>query len=226
MQKNSNTFYEKKIYEKGFVKKDFCVGHFETLLHLLYERRNEGAPVSQSIASTKEGIVVKKMNDEILIQKAKMKNPDAFTKLMKSQMQSMYRTAKAILMNDEDVSDAIQDTLLICWEKLDELRENRYFKTWMTKILVNNCYGIIRRNKRITYTDELPESVCEEKVSNIEWREALSSIDEKYRIVLILFYSEGFHTKEIAKILGITDSTVRTRLSRGREQLAEYYHAL
>lgn len=166
------------------------------------------------------------MNSETLIQKAKMKNPDAFTKLMKSQMQSMYRTAKAILMNDEDVADAIQDTLLICWEKMNELKVDRYFKTWMTKILINNCYGIIRSNRRITYTDKLPERVSEENVSNIEWREALSAIDEKYRIVLILFYSEGFHTKEIAKILGITDSAVRTRLSRGREQLREYHKML
>ena len=166
------------------------------------------------------------MNDETLIQKAKMKNPDAFTELMKSQMQSMYRTAKAILMNDEDVADAIQDTLLICWEKLNRLKVDQYFKTWMTKILVNNCYGIIRRNRQITYTDKLPERVSEENGSNIEWREALSTIDEKYRVVLILFYSEGFHTKEIAKILEITDSTVPTRLSRGREQLTEYYNTL
>lgn len=176
-------------------------------------------------ACEKEGMVVNKMKDETLIQKAKMKNPDAFTELMKSQMQSMYRTAKAILMNDEDVADAIQDTLLACWEKLNELKVNRYFKTWMTKILIHNCYSIIRSNRRITYMEELPESVSEENGSNMEWREALSSIDEKYRIVLILFYSEGFRTKEISKILGITDSTVRTRLSRGREQLTKYYNA-
>ena len=163
------------------------------------------------------------MNTEILIQKAKMGNTDAFTELMKLQMQTMYRTAKAILMNDEDVSDAIQETLLTCWEKLNELKTDRYFKAWMTKILVNNCYGIIRSNRRITYTDELPESVIEDNACNLEWRGALSAIDEKYRIALILFYSEGFRTKEIAKILGITDSAVRTRLSRGREQLREYY---
>ena len=165
------------------------------------------------------------MMDETLIQKAKMKNPDAFTELMKSQMQSMYRTAKAILMNDEDVADAIQDTLLVCWEKLSELKADQFFKTWMTKILIHNCYGIIRSSRRITYTDKLPERVSEEHVSNIEWREVLSVVDAKYRIVLILFYSEGFHTKEIAKILGITDSAVRTRLSRGREQLREQYNA-
>lgn len=163
------------------------------------------------------------MDMETLVKKAKMKNPDAFTELMKSQMQSMYRTAKAILMNDEDVADAIQDTLLACWEELHQLKVDRYFKTWMTKILVNNCCRIIRSGRRITYTAELPERVSEESVDNLEWREAMSSVDEKYRIVLILFYAEGFHTKEIAKILGIADSTVRTRLARGREQLKKYY---
>lgn len=164
------------------------------------------------------------MTDETLIQKAKTKDPDAFTELMKSQMQSMYRTAKAILMNDEDAADAIQDTLLTCWEKLNELKVNQYFKTWMTKILIHNCYGIIRSNRRITYTDKLPEIAGEENGSNIEWQEAISAVAEKYRIVLILFYAEGFRTKEIARILGITDSTVRTRLSRGREQLTKYYN--
>lgn len=164
------------------------------------------------------------MKNETLIQKAKMKDPDAFTELMKSQMQSMYRTAIAILMNDEDAADAIQDTLLICWEKLNELKVDQYFKTWMTKILVNNCYGILRKKGQIIYTDELPERASEENASNIEWKEALSALDEKYRTVLVLFYSEGLHTKEIAKILRITDSAVRTRLSRGREQLAKYYN--
>lgn len=163
------------------------------------------------------------MNIEILIQEARSGNADAFTELMKLQMQNMYRTAKAILMNDEDAADAIQDTLLTCWEKLDDLKTDRYFKTWMTKILINNCYHIIRSNRRITYTDRLPEGVAEDNAGNLEWCEALSAIDEKYRVVLILFYSEGFRTKEIAKVLGITDSTVRTRLSRGREQLREYY---
>ena len=71
--------------------------------------------------------------------------------------------------------------------------------------------------------DELPETAVEEEVSNLEWKEALAALDEKYRLVLVLFYAEGFHTKEIAKMLKIPNSTVRTRLSRGREQLAQYY---
>lgn len=163
---------------------------------------------------------------ECLIKKAKLGDKDAFTELMMSQMPGMYRVARAILMNDEDAADAISETILTCFEKLGTLKESRYFKTWMTKILMNKCYGIIRANKRMVYVEELPEQSSEGDMNSLEWKEAMNALDEKYRIVLILYYAQGFQTKEIAKILKIPDSTVRTRLSRGRQQLAEYLKAI
>ncbi|GFI31849.1 ECF RNA polymerase sigma factor SigW [Lachnospiraceae bacterium] len=54
---------------------------------------------------------------------------------------------------------------------------------------------------------------------NLEWNETLSHLDKKYRLVLMLYYVEGFKTSEISKILEIPESTVRTRLARGREKL-------
>lgn len=159
---------------------------------------------------------------EDLVKKAKARNPDAFTELVLSHTQNLYRTAKAILINDEDAADAIQETILVCWEKLEELKEDRYFKTWMTRILINKCYDIVRKNHGVIYTDELPESAAEQE-NNLEWKEALGTVDVKYRLVLVLYYAEGFRTKEIAKMLKLPDSTVRTRLARGREQLARYY---
>lgn len=160
---------------------------------------------------------------ETLIKRAKRKDPDAFTELMQSQMQNMYRTARAILMNDEDSADAIQETILVCWEKLKDLKEDKYFRTWMTRILINKCYEIIRANQRMVCMEELPEGITEADTSNLEWKEAMATLDEKYRLVLILYYGEGFATEEIAKILKIPSSTVRTRLARGRKQLAGYY---
>lgn len=58
---------------------------------------------------------------------------------------------------------------------------------------------------------------------NLELKEALSLLDEKYRIIMTLFYSEGYRIKEIAKILKTPQSTVQTRLQRGRKKIAEYY---
>ena len=53
-----------------------------------------------------------------LIERAKQRDAEAFTQLMQSQMQNMYKTARALLSNEEDAADAISETILVCWEKL------------------------------------------------------------------------------------------------------------
>ena len=73
-------------------------------------------------------------------------------------MKDMYRIAIAILMNDEDAADDLQDTILTCFEKLYTLKKAEYFKTWMTRILINHCYDIIR-GKPICENIELYEEL-------------------------------------------------------------------
>lgn len=137
-------------------------------------------------------------------------------------MKDMYRVALAILMNDEDAADAIQETILSCWEKIHSLKQRKYFRTWMTRILINKCYDIRRKRENIVNFEEYGEPAREDSY-NLELKEALAALDEKYRMVITLFYSEGYHIDEIAKILEIPKSTVQTRLQRGRERLARYY---
>ena len=160
---------------------------------------------------------------ERLVHKAKRKDPDAFMALMNAYMQHLYKTAKAILMNDEDVADAMQETIMVCWEKMGTLKEDRYFKAWVTKILINECYNLIRGRKGVTYVDEIPEIPDDGEKSDLEWKEALAVLGEEYRLPVVLYYVQGFQTKEIAKLMGISDAAVRTRLSRAREQLRKYY---
>lgn len=151
-------------------------------------------------------------------------NADSFTELMQFYMKDMYRVGLAILMNDEDVADAIQDTILACWEKIHTLREPAFFKTWLTKILINKCYDILRKSPGYLPLEEaVYNQPAPEKQDNLELKEALSTLNEKYRIVMILFYSEGYHVDEIAALLKLPKSTVTTRLQRGREKLAAYY---
>ena len=162
------------------------------------------------------------MNNEFLIRRAKKDDKDAFCRLMDEHLQCMYKMASAYLKNDEDVADAIGDTILICWEKMNQLVKIRYFKTWMTRILINKCYDIRKKNQNIICLDEYEEpAACDEY--NLELKEALAALDEKYRIIMILFYSEGYRIREISDILKIPESTVKTRLQRGREKLEVYY---
>ena len=159
-----------------------------------------------------------------LVRKAKQGNPEAFTELMQSQMQNMYKAARSVLYNDEDVADAISETILACWEKLWQLKEEAYFMTWMTRILINKCNDILRKQRNIMLVEEIPEQLSyDRKYENVEWEEALESLDEKYRLIMMLYYVEGFKTGEIGDILSMPESTVRTRLARGRQQLAKEF---
>ena len=101
--------------------------------------------------------------NEFLIRKAKKGDKDDFCRLMDEQVQSMYKVASAYLKNDEDVADAIQDTILSCYENLKSLKQNRYFKTWMIRILINKCKDMIQKKKLVTYTDQMPETPFHEE---------------------------------------------------------------
>lgn len=74
-----------------------------------------------------------------LLKKAKRRDAQAFVALMQENTKDMYKVAIAILSNDEDAADAIQDTILACWEKLTTLKQDEFFKSWLTRILINKC---------------------------------------------------------------------------------------
>lgn len=159
-----------------------------------------------------------------LVQKAKNGDADAFTQLMQMHMQSMYKVAKSILRSDEDAADAIQDTIFSGWRNLSSLNEAGYFKTWMIRILINKCKDYIRKSQPVFGDEELfGISSNDAGIENAEWKETLRQLDEKYRLVLMLYYIEGFKTREISQMLDVPEATVRTRLVRGRERLSGIY---
>lgn len=129
---------------------------------------------------------------------------------MDEQMQSMYKIAISYVKNDEDAADAIQDTILSCYENLKSLKYNRYFKTWMIRILINKCKDILQRKNRMICTDEMPEMPFHEaEYASAEWAQMLEPLDEKYRMIVLLYYMEGFNTREISEILDMKESTVK-----------------
>lgn len=157
-----------------------------------------------------------------LVQRAKNQDADAFTELMQRQMQSMYKTAWAMVENDADVADVIQETILACYEKIGQLKSDNYFHTWLMRILINKCNDLLRKRRRVRLTEELLEiPVTEEAYENAEWKEVLRELDDKYRVVVLLYYIEGLSAAEIGKMLHLSESAVRSRLSRARKQLGQ-----
>ena len=159
-----------------------------------------------------------------LVRLAQKGDADAFAALLQSQMQNMYKTAAAILSNDEDIADAVGDTLLACWEKIGQLREAKFFRTWMTRILINKCNDILKKKKDLHYSSEIQEFPEETAAyTNVEWMQMMNCLDEKYRLVMVLYYVDALTATEIGELLNMPASTVRTRLARGREQMADIY---
>ena len=143
---------------------------------------------------------------------------DAFARLIHNNKVSMYRIAKNILKNEYDIEDAIGNSLLKAYENINKLRKNESFKPWLLRILINECYSLIKKSKRESASLE-PDTAYEDNYRNFELIKAVKSLEQGQRVVTILFYYEDMSIKEIAKTLCLPEGTVKSRLSRAKERL-------
>ncbi len=162
---------------------------------------------------------------ERLVKKAKKGDRDAFIELMERQKLSMSRVALAILHNDEDAADAVGETVLTAFSQLCTLREPRYFKTWLTRVLIYHCYDLLRVQQRIVPMDAVPEGEAygADRDEAMDVRRSLAQLAENDRLVLTLFYLDGLKIREIAQMLDVKEGTVKTRLMRGRKRFKKIY---
>ena len=130
----------------------------------------------------------------------------------------MYRVAWSILRNKSDVQDALQDAVLKAWEKRDKLREDKYFRTWITRILINVCYDTQRRHRNTIPLDKISKQIPS-SAPDPDLAMALESLPDKLRLPLVLCYSEGMSYEEAADVLRIPMTTLRGRLRRGKIEL-------
>ena len=134
--------------------------------------------------------------------------------------QTMYRVAKAILVNDCDCEDAVQEAILKGYSKLYTLRQEQFFQTWLVRILIRECYKILRsRPDTVAYNTTLDREVDNDDFSQLY--QALMQLPVKNRIVLVLLYIEGYSVAEIAALLRVPQGTVKSRLARGRKLLQQ-----
>lgn len=153
---------------------------------------------------------------------AKEGDKKAFTSLINENKLNLYRVAKAMLNSEADIEDAIQNTIIKAYENIEKLRNDALFKTWIIKILINQCNEIIRSNKKIVFIEDVKEhGGYYDSYKNIDLQKAIESLNEELRVVTVLFYYEDLPQEQIAKILEIPKGTVRSRLFRARERLAE-----
>ena len=147
-------------------------------------------------------------------------NGDAwFSREIEAMAPTMFRVAFAILRNRTDCEDAAQNAVLKAYTNLDKLKERRYFKTWMIRILKNECSNFARAAQRTVNLDACEPIGYDMEVPDLDLNRAFDTLSADERLAITLFYFEGYSTREIAKICEVSDGTVRSRLSRAREAL-------
>ncbi|MEG2892235.1 MAG: sigma-70 family RNA polymerase sigma factor, partial [Clostridium sp.] len=157
-----------------------------------------------------------------LVKRAKKGDKEAFSSLVRIHEKDLYRVSITMVKNNEDALDCIQDTILKAYEKIHSLNEEKYFKTWLLKILINNCNNLLRlRNRVIDLQGYIPEEGSYEEENFLEVNEYVNSLSEELRVLIVLYYFEDIGVSDIASSLNIPEGTVKSRLHRARALLGK-----
>lgn len=161
------------------------------------------------------------MND---IERAQKGDKEAFNRLILENKSKFYKTAIVILKNKQDAYDAIQEALLSIYNNISKLNNVDSFNAWSKRILINKCYDVIVKNKKVidinqklerNYDDIIEDKYeCEDEIVII-----LDKLDRELRLVAMFYYYDEMSINEISKILNIPEGTVKSRLARARKKL-------
>ena len=151
------------------------------------------------------------------------RQPDQVEAMMQKYGDMLFRTCLVMLQNQPDAEDAVQETVLKYMLKAPVFDSSEHEKAWLLKVAANHCRDMLRfrsRHPQVTL-EQLTEYLTDPENSGI--LDALMTVPEKYRIVMLLHYVEGYPTDEIAQMIGKTPSAVKMRLQKGRKLLKKAY---
>ena len=151
------------------------------------------------------------------------RQPDQVEAMIQKYGDMLFRTCLVMLQNQPDAEDAVQETVLKYMLKAPVFDSSEHEKAWLLKVAANHCRDMLRfrsRHPQVTL-EQLTEYLTDPENSGI--LDALMTVPEKYRIVMLLHYVEGYPTDKIAQMIGKTPSAVKMRLQKGRKLLKKAY---
>jgi RNA polymerase sigma-70 factor, ECF subfamily len=171
------------------------------------------------------------MEDEQVIERVCAGEIELFELVMRRHNQRIYRTVRAILRDDDEAVDVMQEAYLNAYAHLRDFSGRARFSTWLTRIAVHEAFARLRRRRRLepledTGSEDLMTSHAlgpDEHASDRELRalleEAVDGLPETFRTTFMLRAVEQLSVAETAEVLGIPEETVKTRHHRARERL-------
>lgn len=196
-------------------------------------------PVAAAALKAQDG-AARRVDDRELVRRAQHGEKEAFEVLVGRHQGRVFAVAGGILRNREDVEDISQQVFLKAYFSLKRFDQRSAFSTWLYKITVNECWDLLRKKKvrPLVFESELSEEQAHAYQSteqapdfsgdisdHLETRQQidrwLDCLEERDRAMLVLKEVQGFTVEEIAEIMGINGNTVKVRLFRARQKIAE-----
>ena len=173
------------------------------------------------------------VDEKGLILRAQAGDADAFTRLIERRQDALYRTAWAILREEADARDGLQEACVSAWRELPRLRDAERFDAWLTRIVVNRCRTMLRSRRRHRVRQIDVDVVDEGGIASLRHTEgdalaesdaiqrAFRHLSADQRAVIVLYYVEERSIREVGAVLGVPEGTVKWRLFRARAALAK-----
>lgn len=162
------------------------------------------------------------MKEAKLVKKAIKGNATAFEELLVLHSERLYRTAYLYAGNRDDALDIVQETSCKAFLAIGQLKNEQYFLTWLTRILIHCAYDVLKKKKKempVEKLVDLPSNSDDKVAENLDLMEAISLLKAQHRMAIILFYYHDLAISEVARMMDIPENTVKTYLQRGRKEL-------
>lgn len=161
------------------------------------------------------------MNELELIKRVQNKDVNAFRELVHLYQQKVYTTSLYILGNPEDAQEATQDTFLKVYKYITNFKFNSKFSTWLYTISRNSCLDKVKKNPYVALEEHTLKKLKTEQDKPSEMLDFVSLLPENYKEMIILYFYTGFSYQEIADILNMSLSNVKTSMFRAKKMLRE-----
>lgn len=168
------------------------------------------------------------------LRKGEPMEKEEFTQLVLQSEATLFHVSFGLLHNEQDCADVVQEAVVKAWTNRHKLREKQYFKTWIVRIVLNECYTFLRSRKKslLFYEENYVEEASDSedyasgysfvKEEYLDLYKAIDSLQNKDKICVQLFYMEDYSVAQIARVLKVPEGTVKSRLRRARLQLKEF----
>lgn len=163
------------------------------------------------------------MDELSVAEKARDGDRNAFITLMDLHKITLYRTAFAYLKNEQDALEAIQEVTVRAYKKIHTVREPRFMKTWLIKIMMNYCQDQLKMKKRFISTAQLGEIKVAADDAYLEIEEALETLTHQEQRLIQLKYFQDLKNKDIAIVEKIPEGTVKSRLHHSLKKLRKFF---